>query len=92
MRANTAKSSDKREASTTDDDIAAFMDKTDVSLKKICGDLVNMYVGPGKQDHTYHAIDRLCFLGCNPQVKRSARRGKLTEPKWSRKMSQRLVS
>lgn len=34
MRANTAKSSDSREARTTDDDIAAFIDKTDVSLRK----------------------------------------------------------
>jgi hypothetical protein len=32
MRAKTAKSSDKREASTTEDDIAAFIDSTEVNL------------------------------------------------------------
>lgn len=33
IRAKTAKSSDRREARTTEDEIAAFIDRTDVSLK-----------------------------------------------------------
>jgi len=36
MREKTARSLDKREAKTTEDDIAAFMDKTDVNLTLQC--------------------------------------------------------
>jgi len=35
MRANTARSSDNREARTTDEDMAAFSDSTDVSLSRV---------------------------------------------------------
>ena len=83
MRAKTAKSSDKREASTTDDEMAAFIDNTDVSLSEAFRSR-EMIRHSGREAHhilTYHVVGRMCVLDCNPQVTRSTRREMRKEPK-----------
>jgi hypothetical protein len=83
MRAKTAKSSDKREASTTEDDIAAFIDSTEVNLTREVVKFVNRTCIAHEKRFTSRGLDHQALLDCNRRAMHLGQRGMLKEPKLS---------